>query len=115
VAEGVSLPKGFHIRMNLMSEKRVILLKLLLDEMYSGLKEYLAALGWEALTVNDVDLQGTGDKDVVEYAGRNELLLVTRDQKTANIADLTGVGCVLISQKDIAKIAAEKIREEYAD
>ncbi len=94
---------------------RVILLKLLLDEMYSGLKDYFAALGWEALTVNDVDLQGAGDKDVVEYAGTNELLLVTRDQKTAGLADLTGVRCVLISQKEIAEIADKKIREKYAD
>ncbi|TET89894.1 MAG: hypothetical protein E3J35_08470 [Methanomassiliicoccales archaeon] len=101
--------------MNLMSEKRVILLKLLLDEMYSGLKDYFAALGWEALTVNDVELQGAEDKDIVEYAGKNELLLVTQDQKTADLADLTGARHVLISLRDIVKIADKKIREKYAD
>lgn len=90
-------------------------MKLLLDEMYSGLKDYLAALGWEALTVNDVSLQGAGDKGIVEHAGKNELLLVTQDQKTAGLADLTGVRCVHISQKDIAKVADERIREKYAD
>jgi len=51
--------------------------KLLLDEMYSGLKEYFETLGWEALTVHDVGLQGAKDKDIVLYAKENNLILVT--------------------------------------
>jgi len=93
----------------------VILLKLLLDEMYSGLKEYFETLGWEALTVRDVGLQGAKDKDIVEYGKKNELLLVTQDHKTADLADLTGAKYVLISLREIVKIADAKIREKYAD
>jgi predicted nuclease of predicted toxin-antitoxin system len=88
-------------------------LKLLLDEMYAGLKEYFETLGWTALTAQDVGLQGAKDKDVVEYAKKNNLLLVTQDQKPADLADLTGVKYVLISNALIAKIADEKIREKY--
>lgn len=32
--------------------------KILLDEMYSGLKPFLKILGWEAQTVDDVGLKG---------------------------------------------------------
>jgi len=32
-------------------------LKLLLDEMYAGLKEYFEILGWNVLTVQDAGLQ----------------------------------------------------------
>lgn len=90
-----------------------MVLRLLLDEMYAGLKEYFETLGWEALTVQDVGLQGAKDKDIVEYAKNNDLLLVTQDQKPADLAELTGVKYVLISNAMIAKIADAKIREKY--
>lgn len=88
-------------------------LKLLLDEMYAGLKEYFETLGWEAVTAQEVGLQGAKDKDVVEYAKKNDLLLITQDQKPAELAELTGVKYVLISNAMIAKIADAKIREKY--
>jgi len=88
-------------------------MKILLDEMYAGLKEYFETLGWEALTVQEAGLQGAKDKEVVEYAKSNNLLLVTQDLKPADLAELTGVKYVLISNAMIAKIASEKIREKY--
>jgi len=89
------------------------MLKLLLDEMYSGLKEYFEVLGWNVVTVREAGLQGTKDKGIVEYARKNNLLLVTQDQKPAELADLLGVKYVLISNVMIAKIAVSKIIEKY--
>jgi len=91
----------------------VALLKLLLDEMYAGLREYFETLGWQVLTVHEVGLQGAKDKDVVEYARKNDF--VTQDQKPAELAELTGVKYVLISNASIARIADSKIREKYPD
>ncbi len=88
-------------------------MKLLLDEMYAGLKEYFEILGWNVLTVQDAGLQGAKDKDIVEYARNGNLLLVTQDEKPADLADLTDVKHVLISSAMIAKIADAKIREKY--
>jgi len=81
--------------------------------MYAGLKEYFEILGWNVLTVQHAGLQGAKDKDIIEYAKNNNLLLVTQDQKPAELADLTGVKHVLISNAMIAKIADAKIREKY--
>jgi predicted nuclease of predicted toxin-antitoxin system len=89
------------------------LLKLLLDEMYAGLKEYFEIIGWDVLTAQGAGLQGAKDKGIVEYAKNNNLLLVTQDQKSADLADLLGVKYVLISNAMIAKIADAKIREKY--
>jgi predicted nuclease of predicted toxin-antitoxin system len=91
----------------------VTLLKLLLDEMYAGLKEYFETLGWNVLTAQDVGLKAAKDKDIVEYARNNNLLLITQDQKPADLAELTGVKYVLISSAMIAKIADERIKEKY--
>ena len=93
----------------------VLTLKLLLDEMYAGLKEYFETLGWRVLTAQDAGLKAAKDKDIVEYARNNDLLLVTQDQKPADLAELTGVKYVLISSAMIAKIADAKIKEKYAN
>ncbi|MCZ2808303.1 MAG: DUF5615 family PIN-like protein [Candidatus Bathyarchaeota archaeon] len=88
-------------------------MKILLDEMYAGLKEYFEILGWEVITAQEAGLRGAKDRAVVEYAVNNNLLLVTEDQKPAELAHLKGAKNVLISNAMIAKIADEKIREKY--
>lgn len=88
-------------------------MKLLLDEMYAGLQEFFETLGWSVLTAHDAGLKGAKDKDVVEYARKNNLLLITQDQKPADLAELRGVKYVLISNAMIAQIADAKIREKY--
>lgn len=45
-------------------------MKVLLDEMYAGLKEYFEALGYEVLTAQEAGLKGAKDKDVVDMLGR---------------------------------------------
>jgi predicted nuclease of predicted toxin-antitoxin system len=89
-------------------------MKLLLDEMYAGLKEYFEALGYEVLTAQEAGLKGAKDKVVVEYAGKHGLVLVTQDQKPAELAELTGVKYVMISNAMIAKIADAKLKEKYS-
>jgi len=88
-------------------------LRLLLDEMYAGLKEYFETLGYEVLTAQEAGLKAAKDKDVVEYAGKHGLILVTQDQKPAELAELTDVKYVLISNAMIAKIADATIKEKY--
>ena len=90
-------------------------MKLLLDEMYAGLKEYFEILGWDVLTVKDVELQGAKDREIVEYTKEKDLLLVTQDQKPAELADLMKVKYVLISNAWIAQMADMKIREKYPE
>ena len=88
-------------------------MRLLLDEMYAGLKEYFETLGYVVETAQDAGLKSARDKEIVEYAEKNNLLLVTQDQKPAELAELRGVRHILISNALIAKIADQKIREKY--
>ena len=90
-------------------------MKLLLDEMYAGLKEYFETLGYEVLTAQEAGLKAAKDKDVVEYAGKHGLILVTQDQKPAELSELTDVKYVLISNAMIAKIADATIKEKYSE
>ncbi len=86
-------------------------MKVLLDEMYTGLKEYLQTLGWEVITVEDAGLKGARDKRIVEYAAENSLPLVTADEKNADLAQLRGLQCVLISKIMLAKLIDGELRK----
>ena len=88
-------------------------MKLLLDEMYTGLKEYFEALGYETLTAQEAGLKSAKDKDVVEYAGKHDLVLITQDQKPAELAELTGVKHIIISNAKIAKLVDAEIKEKF--
>ena len=65
------------------------------------------------MTAQEVGLKGVKDREIVEYARKNDLLLVTQDAKPAELAELTGVKCVLVSSAMIAKVADAKIRQLY--
>lgn len=89
-------------------------LKLLLDEMYAGLKEYFETLGYQVATAQEAGLKAAKDREVVEYAGKNGFVLVTQDQKPAELADLTDVKYILVSKAMIAKIADAEIKSKYS-
>ncbi len=85
-------------------------MKLLLDEMYAGLKEYFETLGYEVVTAQEAGLKAAKDRDVVEYAGKHGFVLVTEDQKPAELAELLGVKCVFVSNLMIAQLVDQKIK-----
>ncbi len=93
----------------------VLIMKILLDEMYTGLKEYFEVMDWEVSTVKEEGIAGSPDKEVVEYAKENDFLLVTEDQKPADLADLQDVRYVMVSRRSIAKLIDSKIREKYIE
>jgi predicted nuclease of predicted toxin-antitoxin system len=88
-------------------------MKLLLDEMYAGLKEYFETLGYEVLTAQEAGLKSAKDREVVEHASKHDLLLVTQDPELAELAELRDVKCILISNALIAKVADSKIKERF--
>jgi predicted nuclease of predicted toxin-antitoxin system len=80
--------------------------------MYTGLKEYLQALGWDVIAVQDAKLVSASDRRIVDYAERNRLLLVTQDEKHADLAGLRNVPCVLISKTMLTKMIDAELRRK---
>lgn len=88
-------------------------MKLLLDEMYSGLKEYFEVLGCQVETVQDVNLVGKMDREVAEYAKKSGLILVTEDKKPAELSELLGGYYFYVDNKTKALMIHEKLEEKY--
>jgi predicted nuclease of predicted toxin-antitoxin system len=79
--------------------------------MYTGLKDYLQTLGWDVLTVHDAKLVGASDKKIVEYTKKHKLLLVTQDEKHADLASLRNVPHILISQIMLTRMIDAELRK----
>ena len=90
-------------------------MKLLLDEMYAGLKEYFETLGYEVMTPQETGLKSAKDRDVVKYAAKNKMILITQDQKPAELAELLGVKCIFISNLMIAQIVDQEIKAKFKE
>ncbi len=88
-------------------------MQLLLDEMYAGLKEYFETLGYQVTTAQEAGLKSAKDREVVEYAGKHNLILVTEDPKPAELAELLGVKCIFISNLAIAQLVHQKIKAAW--
>jgi len=88
-------------------------MKLLLDEMYAGLKEYFETLGYEVQTAQEAGLKSAKDREVVEYAQKHNQVLVTQDQKPTELAELLGVKYVFISNLAVAQLVDQKIKAAY--
>jgi predicted nuclease of predicted toxin-antitoxin system len=88
-------------------------MKILLDEMYSGLKPYLLTMGYDTKSVQDCGLQGKDDIEVARYASENKLILVTQDDLPAELSDIFGNRNVQVRPKDVARIIDILIKEKF--
>lgn len=90
-------------------------MKLLLDEMYTGLKDHLGVLGWKIETVKEAGIGGKEDRKIVEYARQKNLILVTQDQKPAELAELLGIKYVFISNAAVAQMVDRELKRRYSE
>ena len=85
-------------------------MKILLDEMYAGHREHLAFLGWDITFVKDAGLKGADDSELVKYARRHKMVIVTADCKVEEFSRLKGVECVLINKVDLVRLIDKKLK-----
>lgn len=84
-------------------------MKILLDAMYNGLKEYLEEMGWQVKTVKDLGKPNAKDPEVRSYAEENGFILVTQDKRSADVARRSGIERVWVSLGDIVDLVKERI------
>ena len=90
-------------------------MNLLLDEMYSGLKEYFQVLGCKVETVQETDLSGKSDREIAEYAKKHDLILVTEDRKPAELSELLDGRFYYLDNKTKAQMIYDKLMEKYSN
>lgn len=81
--------------------------------MYHGLKEYFEEIGWIVKTVDDLNCKSANDKQVRIYAKEHDMVLVTQDRRSSDVAERNGIKVVLVTIGDIADLVKLKIDKKY--
>lgn len=89
-------------------------LKILIDEMDDGMDERLQNIGYDAYSVKKLRIEGLKlhtDYSVINYAKKNDMILVTRDTESGQACDENNIPYVLLDSNEIFKIVLEKLKQ----
>ena len=89
-------------------------LKILIDEMDDGMDERLQNIGYDAYSVKKLRIEGLKlhtDYSIINYAKKNDMILVTRDTESGQACDENNIPYVLLDSDDIFKIVVEKLKQ----
>jgi len=88
--------------------------KILIDEMDDGMDEKLQNIGYDAYSVKKLRTEGLKlhtDYSVINYAKKNDMILVTRDTESGQACDENNIPYVLLDSDEIFKIVLEKLKQ----
>ena len=89
-------------------------LKILIDEMDDWMDERLQNIGYDAYSVKKLRIEGLKlhtDYSVINYAKKNDMILVTRDTESGQACDENNIPYVLLDSDEIFKIVLEKLKQ----
>jgi predicted nuclease of predicted toxin-antitoxin system len=96
------------------------MMRLLLDENCSNLKEILFEMGWEVLTICDAIERKAGtksvsDEEILAYAKKNKTIIVTKDQGLKLLCYKESVPFISLgSPREEALLVDNKLKEMQA-
>ena len=88
--------------------------KILIDEMDDGMDEKLQNIGYDAYSVKKLRTEGLKlhtDYSIINYAKKNNMILVTRDTESGQACDENNIPYVLLDSDEIFKIVLEKLKQ----
>jgi len=88
--------------------------KILIDEMDDGMDEKLQNIGYDAYSVKKLRIEGLKlhtDYSIINYAKKNNMILVTRDTESGQACDENNIPYVLLDSDEIFKIVVEKLKQ----
>ena len=87
--------------------------KILIDEMDDGMDEKLNSLGYDAYSIEKLRADGKNlhsDYSVINYAKKNQMILITRDTESGMACEENDLPCILLDNDEIFKIVIEKLK-----
>jgi len=88
-------------------------MKVLLDEMLTGLRDHLEILGWDVTTVDDIGLKGSDDKSIAQHAYDKDYVLVSEDRKPIEFVKLLGGKYLLVDTPMIVRMIIKELKKKY--
>ena len=88
--------------------------KILIDEMDDGMDDKLKSIGFDAYSVKKLRADGIKlhtDYSILNYAKKNNMILVTRDTENGQACEENNLPCILLDNDEIFKIVIEKLKK----
>lgn len=86
-------------------------MKILLDNQLNGMDRYLRIQGYDVVTAYDLGYTQKTDEEVIKYAKEHNIVLVTEDNKAADLADTLDVPVIHLDMKMKSKAVAEELKK----
>ena len=93
-------------------------LKILIDEMDDGMDEKLVKIGFEAYSVKKLRtewLKLHTDLSIINYAKKNNMILVTRDTESGEACNENNIPYILLDSNEIFKIVLDKLDQFWTN
>lgn len=90
-------------------------MKVLLDEMLTGLRDHLEILGWDVTTVDEIGLKGSDDKSIAQHAYDKNYVLVSEDRKPIEFIKLLGGRYLLIDATLMVRMIMNELKKKYPE
>tara|TARA_B100000929_G_scaffold101811_1_gene80434 strand:+ start:11528 stop:11812 length:285 start_codon:yes stop_codon:yes gene_type:complete len=87
--------------------------KILIDEMDDGMDDKLKSIGFDAYSVKKLRADGIKlhtDYSILNYAKKNNMILVTRDTENGQACEENNLPCILLDNDEIFKVVLEKLK-----
>ncbi len=88
-------------------------MKILVDENLDGMDERLKDHGYDALSVRKLNMTGEklgSDFSVIQYAQKNDLIIVTKDKEYRKASEENNFPLILLDDEEILKVIVEKLK-----
>lgn len=86
-------------------------MKILLDNQLNGMDRYLRIQDYDVVTAYELGFTEKTDEEVIKHAKKHNMILVTEDNKAANLAETLDVRVIHLDMKMKAKAVAEELKK----
>jgi len=86
-------------------------MKILIDNQLNGMDRFLRIQGYEVTTAYELGYTEKTDEEVIKHAKEHNMILITEDNKAADLAELYNVAVIHLNMKMKSKAVTEELKE----
>jgi predicted nuclease of predicted toxin-antitoxin system len=86
-------------------------MKILLDNQLNGMDRFLKIQGYDVVTAYDLGFTQKTDEEVIKYAKEHNMILVTEDNKAADLAKIIDIHIIHLDMKMKSKAVEEALKK----
>lgn len=88
-------------------------MKILLDNQLNGMDRFLRIQGYDVTTAYELGYTEKTDEEVIKYAKEHSMILITEDNKAADLAEIHNVKIIHLDMKMKAIAVSNELKKRF--